>query len=404
MKEKLNTKVKKATNNKGNNSNKLCKKSKEQGITLVALVVTIIILLILAGVTIRTVTGDNGLFRKSKEAVNRWKEAETNEVGMMGYLDSEWDNLINGATGESKIIVVDNFEKFSLTAVQKGSKATKNIDFNEEIKVDFDMLDIFSHLGYQLSGAKTLEELLVTVYNLANGIEETEEQIESFQQYLQLQVDDSMPQELKEAILNCKTLKEYCKIIAPDNADADAMYSGFLQEILDASFVILFKELGYSSFESLPEDLEIITPNGKPLESLFGACSFTVPYKQETYNFIFRSPKKEIIVPIEIGRYVGIHSLETIEKDGFTDTSRYYSAIDLENKSILKTNQARVSETKETWTDITEEWFEANGSYNHIGNRVEILAGIESGEFFINFITDQANFISYFNNKFLDLN
>ncbi len=36
-----------------------------KGITLIALVVTIIILLILAGIAIRTITGENGLLRKS---------------------------------------------------------------------------------------------------------------------------------------------------------------------------------------------------------------------------------------------------------------------------------------------------------------------------------------------------
>ena len=38
------------------------------GITLIALVITIIVLLILAGVTIATLTGDNGLFEKSSKA------------------------------------------------------------------------------------------------------------------------------------------------------------------------------------------------------------------------------------------------------------------------------------------------------------------------------------------------
>lgn len=41
---------------------------KEKGITLIALVVTIIILLILAGVTIATLTGDNGILTKANEA------------------------------------------------------------------------------------------------------------------------------------------------------------------------------------------------------------------------------------------------------------------------------------------------------------------------------------------------
>ena len=43
---------------------------KEKGITLVALVVTVIILLILAGVTLNIVLGDNGLIRENK-AVSR---------------------------------------------------------------------------------------------------------------------------------------------------------------------------------------------------------------------------------------------------------------------------------------------------------------------------------------------
>lgn len=41
---------------------------KRQGITLVALVVTIVVLLILASVTINTVIGNNGIFSAVKEA------------------------------------------------------------------------------------------------------------------------------------------------------------------------------------------------------------------------------------------------------------------------------------------------------------------------------------------------
>lgn len=41
----------------------------QKGITLIALVITIIVLLILAGVSIAMLTGDNGLLNKSKEGV-----------------------------------------------------------------------------------------------------------------------------------------------------------------------------------------------------------------------------------------------------------------------------------------------------------------------------------------------
>ena len=50
-------------------------KNKERGITLVALVITIIILLILAGITINSLTG-SGLFEKTKLAKERYENAE----------------------------------------------------------------------------------------------------------------------------------------------------------------------------------------------------------------------------------------------------------------------------------------------------------------------------------------
>ena len=40
----------------------------KNGITLIALVITIIVLLILAGVTIATLTGDNGILTKAQNA------------------------------------------------------------------------------------------------------------------------------------------------------------------------------------------------------------------------------------------------------------------------------------------------------------------------------------------------
>ena len=50
----------------------------KRGITLIALVITIIILLILAGITISTLTGDNGLFARAQQAkrITRYESAK----------------------------------------------------------------------------------------------------------------------------------------------------------------------------------------------------------------------------------------------------------------------------------------------------------------------------------------
>ena len=50
------------------------------GITLIALVITIIVLLILAGVTIATLTGNNGILTKASEAKEKTEEAKEEEL------------------------------------------------------------------------------------------------------------------------------------------------------------------------------------------------------------------------------------------------------------------------------------------------------------------------------------
>ena len=52
---------------------------KEKAITLIALIVTIVILLILAGVTIATLTGDNGLYGRAKQAKENYSISEAKE-------------------------------------------------------------------------------------------------------------------------------------------------------------------------------------------------------------------------------------------------------------------------------------------------------------------------------------
>ena len=53
--------------------------NKQKGITLIALVVTIIVLLILAGISIATLTGENGLITKTNTAKEKTKQAEAEE-------------------------------------------------------------------------------------------------------------------------------------------------------------------------------------------------------------------------------------------------------------------------------------------------------------------------------------
>ena len=52
---------------------------REKGITLIALIVTIVVLLVLAGVTIANVMGNQGVIKKAKIAANNYDTQSANE-------------------------------------------------------------------------------------------------------------------------------------------------------------------------------------------------------------------------------------------------------------------------------------------------------------------------------------
>ena len=74
-----------------------------KGITLVALVVTIVVLLILATVSINLVLGDNGIVKKAQDAKTKSAEASENDLKGMNSLVSEMEGALagNGGAGGS---------------------------------------------------------------------------------------------------------------------------------------------------------------------------------------------------------------------------------------------------------------------------------------------------------------
>mgnify|MGYP001085628609 FL=1 len=96
-----------------------------QGITLVALVVTIVVLLILAGVSLNLVLGENGIISKAREASTKTVQAQQNSEIEMNLLEQELANATKepdpaegvkiptgfyyvGGTKTSGIVISDN--------------------------------------------------------------------------------------------------------------------------------------------------------------------------------------------------------------------------------------------------------------------------------------------------------
>ncbi len=63
-------------------------KRKTKGITLIALIITIIVLLILAGVSIATLTGENGVLTRAREATEKSEQATEEEQRKLAMLEA----------------------------------------------------------------------------------------------------------------------------------------------------------------------------------------------------------------------------------------------------------------------------------------------------------------------------
>ena len=72
------------------------KEKNETAITLIALVITIIVLLILAGISIAMLTGENGILTKAQEAKRRTEEAAANEQADLDRIEDYITENTNG--------------------------------------------------------------------------------------------------------------------------------------------------------------------------------------------------------------------------------------------------------------------------------------------------------------------
>ena len=122
---------------------------REKGITLIALVITIIILLILAGITIGLVTGDNGILAqatRAKEETTQAQEEENIKLAIMassiednGYQKFTEENLqkvIDEQFGEGKAKVYSN-EKDAFSVIFQNKDIAYRIESNGDVnKID----------------------------------------------------------------------------------------------------------------------------------------------------------------------------------------------------------------------------------------------------------------------------
>lgn len=171
-------------------------KKSTKAITLIALIITIIVLLILAGVTINMVLGDNGLFNKAKTSENEYVKSQTLE--------------------EMRLKTVE-------VQIEKKGKGTLK-DLVEYLENDNENEYIIS-----------LERIASLKYPIIGDIDTAKEIFVIYKDY-QFKIDDA---------LNVEFAGEYSGNYVPqvqeDGSETDFEYRGSVQvyEVLDTGYYLL---------------------------------------------------------------------------------------------------------------------------------------------------------------------
>ena len=120
--------------------------SNQAGITLIALVVTIVVLLILAGVSLNAIFSDSGIIQKAKDAQTKADEATQKDLEEIDSLDQLVNKYANGGTtgGKTELKAYDKAEKNADGTLKENAKYTDSEDTTVTIPNGFKVSDVAS--------------------------------------------------------------------------------------------------------------------------------------------------------------------------------------------------------------------------------------------------------------------
>ncbi|MFR2534890.1 MAG: hypothetical protein ACLS95_06670 [Clostridia bacterium] len=158
----------------------------ESGITLVALVVTVIILIILAGISINTLMGDNGIITKAKQAkqnITLAGEAEAMQLNQLYYELETGGELTEDEESSKKDEIISLLQK-QVEELQKqiASLQTENTELKQQIET---LTAQIASLQKELQDLKAqIAEKNIEITELKKQVSEKEAKIQELQNQL----------------------------------------------------------------------------------------------------------------------------------------------------------------------------------------------------------------------------
>ncbi|MCI8618111.1 MAG: hypothetical protein HFJ60_07790 [Clostridia bacterium] len=127
-----------------------------KGITLIALVITIIILLILAGLSISALTG-SGLFAKAQESTRLSEIKEIEEAARLSYMERQIDEIDGGEKAAIEGVISDLREKgYTIKEISGGTNSVTGVKLNKsEISMGKNATEEITY-EYEYASGKTV--------------------------------------------------------------------------------------------------------------------------------------------------------------------------------------------------------------------------------------------------------
>lgn len=106
---------------------------KQKGITLISLVVTIIVLLILAGVTLTMLSGENGIMTRAKTARDQHETGQEEETNKLAGMENVMDQYLGATTGGGNAITDTDGNPITIA----------DLDAGDDIKIGTEQFKVF---------------------------------------------------------------------------------------------------------------------------------------------------------------------------------------------------------------------------------------------------------------------
>ncbi|MBR3002366.1 MAG: hypothetical protein IKF38_02210 [Clostridia bacterium] len=148
-------------------------KTNARGITLIALVITVIVLLILAGVSILAITGNESAMEKAKEATDKTKESSEIEQIKLAYVNLLAENNLEKITANQlQNELVNNFNlDVSVEEHQMYYENTSNTCFPKEFETTGDYTKDTISKVFTLQGKENIDIKEERIFLITNNKE-----------------------------------------------------------------------------------------------------------------------------------------------------------------------------------------------------------------------------------------